>query len=180
MKIAVFNEKGGVGKTTTAVSLAVRFGLPLIDLDPQATSTKWLARREGGWPTAEVTSAAWVVDCQPGIDAGIAPILASADLVIVPVRVSFPDLATLGDTVNFLSASGAKVALMGGDIDSRSSDKDTLFEALRGYSLPVLGMFTHRKSYRGSGMTGQSAAEIDKIAALELDAIVEAIRKLIK
>ena len=46
--IAVVNRKGGSGKTTTAVSLAAALaerGLPtlLIDLDPQASATAWLA-----------------------------------------------------------------------------------------------------------------------------------------
>jgi chromosome partitioning protein len=46
--IAVVNRKGGSGKTTTAVSLAAALaerGLPtlLIDLDPQASASAWLA-----------------------------------------------------------------------------------------------------------------------------------------
>ncbi len=46
--IAVVNRKGGSGKTTTAVSLAAAFAergqsVLLIDLDPQASASVWLA-----------------------------------------------------------------------------------------------------------------------------------------
>ena len=51
--LAVVNEKGGVGKTTTAVNLAaalVEHGLRLlvVDLDPQAAASAWLGIKEAG------------------------------------------------------------------------------------------------------------------------------------
>ena len=51
--VAVVNHKGGVGKTTTAVCLSgalVEQGkrMLLIDLDPQASASKWLARDDTG------------------------------------------------------------------------------------------------------------------------------------
>ncbi len=51
--VAIVNHKGGVGKTTTAVCLSgalVEQGkrILLIDLDPQASASKWLERDDTG------------------------------------------------------------------------------------------------------------------------------------
>ena len=49
--IAIVNEKGGTGKTTTAVSLSAALGelgqkVLLLDLDGQAASSRWLGVEE--------------------------------------------------------------------------------------------------------------------------------------
>ncbi len=50
---AVINQKGGTGKTTTAVNLSAALGergkrCLVIDLDPQAHASSWLAVEDGG------------------------------------------------------------------------------------------------------------------------------------
>lgn len=53
MIVAVTNQKGGTGKTTTAVSLAACLAAKgrrvlLVDLDPQASASQWLRVGDGG------------------------------------------------------------------------------------------------------------------------------------
>lgn len=109
--IIVTNQKGGAGKTNTAVHLAgtaVRRNLKtlLIDADKQGTATKWVAQAEEGSPykirvmglaMAEAKIAQEVkqyvddyeliiVDCPPSVDSPIPQVmLMIADLAIVPI-----------------------------------------------------------------------------------------------
>ncbi len=52
--VAVMNEKGGSGKTTTTISLAavlaeLGYRILVVDLDPQASASLWLGRgRDAG------------------------------------------------------------------------------------------------------------------------------------
>lgn len=114
--IAVVQQKGGSGKTTIAVNLAVTFArrglsVALLDTDPQGSLGRWfMARRErlGEAGLEFSTSSAWgvsyeceklrrsadivIIDTPPKVDADLRPALREADLVLVPVASSHVDL----------------------------------------------------------------------------------------
>src|SRR3954469_19081214 len=94
--VAVVNQKGGVGKTTTAVNLAAALGrvapVLLLDLDPQANATASLGMdaRSAGLTTYEVLLGAATLEQvarpsgQPGVDLGPgSPALAGAQVELV-------------------------------------------------------------------------------------------------
>lgn len=113
--IALAQQKGGSGKTTIAVNLAVAYlrqgqRVALVDSDPQGSLGRWfMARRERGETgLAFSTASAWgvsyeceklrqevdwvIVDTPPKVDADLRPALRESDLVLVPVAMSQVDL----------------------------------------------------------------------------------------
>ena len=86
--IAILNQKGGSGKTTTAVNLAAALGevgrrVLLVDMDPQATATDWLGVTYPGRGITDI-----FIDQRPLVDLvratsvrGVAMVPASAWLI---------------------------------------------------------------------------------------------------
>lgn len=180
MQITVFSEKGGVGKTSAVILLSVLLEAELIDLDPQKTATRWLARRADLRP---VQPSRWVTDCAPGTSMDSAQAVKCADLVVVPVMVSFPCFDSLPQTIKFIkthSSPATQLCFVGMDIDARTNDAATLRNALKAYGAPVAGMLTHRASYRRAGLTGGLAGDTDTVAANEAAALMQAIKEILK
>lgn len=119
MIISLVNQKGGVGKTTTAVNLASSLArknhrVVLVDLDPQGSATKWHAVE--GNQAFEILnrsnlsaatdlgalSTAYdyvVVDAPPAINELTRNVLEVSDVTVIPVTPSSLDLWACADTL---------------------------------------------------------------------------------
>lgn len=129
--VAIANQKGGVGKTTTAINIATAMAAAgwktlLVDLDPQGNASTGMGI---GSSDRECSSYELLVDGIP-----IADCIRSTDI---------PGLDMIPATVDL---SGAEVELVG--IEDRTSRLSQSFGDLRGYDIcfidcpPSLGLLT--------------------------------------
>jgi chromosome partitioning protein len=130
--VAVANQKGGVGKTTTAVSLAAAIAeagsqVLLVDLDPQGNATTGLGlRRDAGRPSTYSV----VIDRLPVADATVET--AIPGLTLLP---SSLDLA--GAEIELVPAFSRELRLREGLEDVRGS-----FDLVLVDCPPTLGLLT--------------------------------------
>lgn len=116
MKIAFSNGKGGTGKTTSCVLVALALSsigrsVVVRDLDPQKTATKWL---EGSdvpedrlllveRPDVDYT----LIDTPPRLDStAFQKGVGGADVIVIPTSPSPADLDTTLETVELLTEMG--------------------------------------------------------------------------
>lgn len=118
--ITFVTQKGGTGKSTLAVSLAVAAqeagrNTYVLDLDPQQSTLNWYKRREAEAPAVDTTPAAsvpqaiealrnadydLVVIDTAGVDSpATAAAIEAADLCLIPVRPSLLDIEASRPTV---------------------------------------------------------------------------------
>lgn len=118
--IGIISQKGGVGKTTTAIELgcaahAAGFTTAIIDLDPQGTAAKWGDRRETEGPsviggqasrlsvileTARENGADLVIiDTPPSAEAIAMQAAKVSDFILVPTKASGFDIEAIQTTL---------------------------------------------------------------------------------
>ncbi|MFH1417342.1 MAG: ParA family protein [Planctomycetota bacterium] len=122
MLIAVVNQKGGVGKTTLAVHLAVWLhergnNVAFIDADGQSSSSRWIQSAERGITLVRETDADAIIeqaqilrrnhdlvvaDGPANLADSTRALLLVADFALVPCGVTVPELESTADTIRIL------------------------------------------------------------------------------
>ena len=178
MKICIYHEKGGAGKSTLAVALAFELALPIVDLDARKVSSKYAAAAGRDQATLK---AGYIVDYPAGMDLGLASHMRDADLVIIPSHASTFDVEGIGQTMNFVKANAGpstKIAFFGTALANESS-AEFLRDGLKKWGYPLMGYFKHRVIYERSRLQAKPAAALNKAAAAEVQAAAAAIKKYI-
>ena len=156
--ISIVSQKGGAGKTTLALHLAVaaeQAGKPtvIVDLDPQASSAKWGDSRSQESPvvvsaqsarlakvleTAEEQGAVLaILDTAPHSENSALAAVRAADLILIPCRPAILDLRAIGDTVDLIKLAKKTATVVLNAVPPRGSLAKEAQDAVAAYGISV-------------------------------------------
>lgn len=181
--LAVISQKGGAGKTTLALHLAVAAEMAgkrtaVIDLDPQASATSWKDLRQAQTPAvvsaqaarlqqvlqtaAEHGAALAIIDTAPHSESAALAAARQSDLVLIPCRPAILDLKAISSTVDIAKLAGKELYVVLNAVPPRGTLGTEAAAAIEGYSVPVVPiMICHRAAYMNALTAGQTAQEYD-------------------
>lgn len=183
LTVALVSQKGGAGKTTLAINLAVASELAgrpalVVDLDPQASAATWGDSREAEAPVvvsaqaarlAEVLATArehgaalTLIDTAPHAEAAALAAARAADLVLVPCRPSVLDLRAVTASQDIARLAGTPAAAVLCAVPARGPLAGEAQSALEAYGLPVAPVrIGQRAAFVHAMTTGQGAQEYE-------------------
>ena len=202
--LAIIAQKGGSGKTTLAVHMAVcatrqNLRTALIDLDPQGSAHDWNESREDGDKLDAVKAGSGqlaallkqakaagadlvIVDTAPHSDSAAAMVAQLADFVLIPCRPARFDLKAIGSTAQI-----AKLAKTPAAVVINAAPRGRLAEearaALEQQGITVIEpVLQQRAAYSHAVIDGRSVHEYepDGKAAAEIDALFACVRQVMK
>ena len=207
--ITISQQKGGSGKTTLAVHLALAFikyhnlKVAVIDTDPQGSLGKWFMIRTEKkisndnltFKTASLWGAQYeskalkkdhdivIIDTPPKIESDARPSIEAADLVLIPMAASHVDFWATGAIVEIAKKANKKILVQ----INRSNQRSKLISKTNDFikSLDILSTKTiigHRQIYAASMGEGKTAVEKQNksIAIEEIKQLSEQILSEIK
>ena len=199
--IAIISQKGGTGKTTLALNLAVvaetaGYATVIIDLDPQASAKEWSKSRDADTPvvisahasqldeilaTAKENGAAFcLIDTAPHSERDALAAARAADLILIPCRPAILDLRAITVTKELADLANTPALAVINAAPPRGSLADEAGDAIRGYGLEVADVVvTQRMAFVHSLTGGQTVLEFepDGKAADEIQALFKLICK---
>lgn len=199
--IAIISQKGGAGKTTLALHLAVAasqhdFQVAVFDLDPQASAASWSDMRES--PTPAVVSAQAerlpnlleqaasqeadlvIIDSAPNADAASLAAAQAADMILIPCRPSAFDLSAISTTLNLASVAGKNAFVLLNAVPSQGKVGEEARQALSDGGVAVVPpVLHHLVAFSHALNDGRTAQEFEPKgkAAGEVSALFDWVRK---
>ncbi len=204
--ISVVQRKGGVGKTTIAISLAgdlYQRGIlvDVIDADPQRSAAEWAAPGRLPFRVSEVPlhygeAARWarLVGSSPGsvtiIDTppheyAVGAAVAVADIVVLPCTASGLDLSATEETISAIAFARSKrdadvpTFLVPNRVDLRTLEGQQIVEALGEMGEIVCGPIASRLAYVrafSAGILPRGYAISTELAGLS-EPVLQAVRQ---
>jgi len=186
--LALLSQKGGAGKTTLALHLAViaqAAGLRtvLVDCDPQRSAAGWWRARAAATPElVEAEPAALpgvveaaradgvrllVVDTRPSAERDALDVARVADLSLIPTRPSILDLRAIGATVDVVRSAKRRAAVVLNSCPPGRGDREAPLTAeartaLATYGLDVLPVsVTQRAALLHALIDGRAVTEFE-------------------
>lgn len=196
--IAIVSQKGGAGKTTVAVHLAVCAELAgqraaIISIDPQGSAVKWSSRRTADTP--EVIQATpdqlsglvgqakghgagfIIIDTAPHSDRAISASAALADLILIPCRPALFDVEAIATTLGVLKLAGLsdRAAILLNAVPHQGRLGEEAAEGLAALARVVPVRLVHRAAYSHAVNDGRSVQEFEANgkAAAEIQALYQ-------
>ncbi len=203
--ITVAQQKGGTGKTTLvaniAAALAAERRVAVLDIDPQKSLSRWHAlRRERRGKAAALgfsDIAGWrlpaeldrlrrdhdvlLIDSPPQLDTDARVAVRAADIVLVPIQPSAPDVWAAEGTLGLAAQERRRAILMFNRAPSTSRLRDAIAADLAGRNLPLLrSALGNRAGFAHAFAAGLGVTEAAprSTAAAELRALLDELREL--
>ena len=203
--ITIAQQKGGTGKTTLAANIAASFAatrrVALLDIDPQKSLSRWhvlrLARRAPAAALAFSDISGWrlaaelerlkrdhdvvLIDSPPQLDTDARVAVRAADIVLVPIQPSLPDIWAAEGTLALAGEERRAAHLVFNRVPSASRLRETIEADLAARRLPLLrAALGNRAGFAHAFAAGLGVTEAAprSTAAAELRALLDELREL--
>jgi chromosome partitioning protein len=203
--ITVAQQKGGTGKTTLAANLAAAFArdrrVALLDIDPQKSLGRWHSLRRARLEQAAALvfsdMAGWrlpaelerlkhehdvvLIDSPPQLDTDARVAVRAADLVLVPIQPSMPDIWAAEGTLRLAAEERRPAHLMFNRTPPASKLRDAITADVTGRRLPLLrSTLGNRAGFAHAFAAGLGVTEAAprSTAAVELRALLAELQEL--
>lgn len=156
--VSILSQKGGTGKTTVAINLAVAASLKkknvvVIDLDPQPSASSWAdsrvaenpvvisaqyARLDNILETAKENKTDLVlIDTAPHSETAALAAARVSDLVLVPSRPAIFDIRSIKDTITITKLADKPTVAILNAVPHQGSLSDEAKQAIEGMGITV-------------------------------------------